>query len=40
MPMPEGRPESKTHTMSYIAVGLAQGLLLTTCIFLLLFLGI
>ena len=40
MPMPEGRPESKQHAKSIIAVGLAQGFLLTLSIFLLIGLGI
>lgn len=40
MPMPEGRPESKPHALPYIAIGLAQGLMLTTSIFLLLLVGV
>lgn len=40
MPMPQGRPETKQHTLPYIAIGLVQGLLLTLSIFLLLMLGL
>lgn len=32
--MPEGRPESQPHTKGVIIVGIAQGLVLTTLLFL------
>lgn len=40
MEMPKGRPESATHTKSYVIVGIAQGLVLTLTLFLLMSMGI
>ena len=40
MPMPKGRPESAQHTLPYILIGLAQGLLLTISLALLVSLGL
>lgn len=40
MSKPEGRPESKQHSWSYIAVGLAQGFSFTLFIFVLMWVGI
>lgn len=33
--MPTGRPEDKQHSKSTIVLGVAQGLMLTLCLFLL-----
>jgi len=38
--MPKGRPETETHAMSYIVVGLAQGFVLTLALVLLILTGL
>ncbi len=40
MEMPKGRPDSAQHTKSLIMVGIAQGLMLTLSLFLLIVIGL